>query len=334
MHITETFTATDVIPETKVVTFDGEGRGGKGTSVEAVRASLASDDRDVLVIDQGKKFRALTLVALRHRSSLLDSPDELTRFLRIDATRADMQALLDEAAAAKAAGDLHAYDELDSKETGAASAKVGRIETSHRIAIASLFEKVEEAAASSVDTVLIDGRHMEKYGREIAERKTAQYVLGFYFRCDASVAARRSLGLIADVSTMTTEQKLSVMDEMVKVYERNRSDTLRMVDPMRQPHGALELDLAAFDVNDHAAVQQLTLDALRHGMVSLNTSYTRTIDEMTVPIVTLSRRAIELHDQERKKYMQNPKLWGSSSLFDDPRRFTISDLSELSLGTE
>lgn len=321
MHITETFHPGDEIPKTTVITFDGEARSGKGTSVGELRDAIKANGKTPLVIDQGKKFRALALVAIR-RGGVIDYPDRLADFLKSDTAVIEMQVLLDEVNESidQDVPEKVAFAELDDKAVGFASSRVGRIEHSHRIATDSLFAKVEASVASGVDTVIIDGRVVDQRGREIAERGLAQYVLGFFFRCDSGVAATRVLGELADPSELTDAQKLSIFDEMIKIRDRNRSDTLRDVNPMQHPHGAYELDLASFDIGDRPTVRQITLDSLSHGMISLNTSYTRTIAEMTVPVVAISTRAIALHDAERKKFMNDPGHWQGTLLFDDPRR--------------
>lgn len=313
MHIFESFDPGCEIPITKVLTFEGEARSGKGTSVRAFNEALGEVGRSVLTIDQGLKFRTLACLALGRNDPelLLEDQDYLSEFLIADTTRDDMLSLLGDVA-------VMPRDKMDAllytSDISKASGMVGKNPLSHDIAISLLFDQVKVAANNKVDTVLIDGRCMEKYGRRIADEQIAQYVMGFYFRCDAAVAARRTTGIFVDHHKMSVPDRLCLLEEITKISDRNRSDTLRSVDPMREPANSYRLDLSSFDDNPEF-VDQYTVEALQSGMIALTTTYTKSVEEMTVPVVAIARRAVEIHDEERQAFMADPALWNKYSVF-------------------
>jgi cytidylate kinase len=320
MHIAETFGPTDTIPKAKVITFEGEARSGKGTSVRAVYDKLIDEGRNVVVIDQGQKFRVLAKLAHDKNVALQDQA-AVTQFLRSPDTRPAMLELL---------GSLVGMEQdevnalLYTQEVSTGSAQVAQNADAHPLAVGLLFDQVQKEVENGADTILIDGRSMEKYGRQMAEQKKVQFVLGFYFRCDASIAARRTTGIFVDMDAMSTDEKLRLLEAITKIGDRNRQDTLRDVDPMLEPANAYPLHAADFLVEDRDFIRQATLDALLSGMVSMNTSYTRSVEEMTEPVVALATRALALHDKELERFTNDPKIWSDFSEFDDPRRSIIS----------
>jgi len=119
---------------------------------------------------------------------------------------------------------------------------------------------------------------------------------------------------------MSVDEKLVLLEAITKIGDRNRQDTLREVDPMLEPANAYPLHVADFASNDTHYVRQATLDALLSGMVSINTSYTRSVEEMTEPVVMIAAQALELHDAETSKLSGKPESWSSFKEFEDPRR--------------
>jgi len=319
MHIAETFGPTDKIPHTKVITFEGEARSGKGTSVRAVQDQLIAEGRSVIVIDQGQKFRVLAKLGIDQGVSLHDQ-SQITQYLAQPETRPDMLDLLQSIVDM----DQPSIDKLlYTQEVSTGSAQIAQNANAHPLAVGLLFDQVRQAAQDGTDTVLVDGRTMEKYARQMAEQKMVQFVLGFYFRCDASIAARRTTGIFVDMDAMSVDEKLTLLEAITKIGDRNRQDTLRDVDPMLEPANAHPLHAAEFDAGNPQYVHQATLDALLSGMVSMNTSYTRSVEEMTEPVVALATRALSLHDTELERFTKEPKLWSQFNEFGDPRRMAI-----------
>jgi cytidylate kinase len=273
-----------------IVTYGGEARSGKGSSVRAVRAHLEKFAVPYTAIDQGLKFRVLADMALDDRQPLEDEAT-MSLFLGDDETHAAFLEKMEEVAEM----DRPEIEDIFYRQAiSDASRRVGRVPVAHTVVIELLEKEVRKAAEEQKKVILIDGRTMEKYARRFEEAGIARNVLGFYFRCDAAIAARRSLGLFVDHENMTDQQKLHLLSEIINISERNRSDTLRSVDPMREPARAFDIDLASFyePSEGSLSIYGKTQAALRLGMVKLNTSYTRSIEEMTQPVVDMTAHAL------------------------------------------
>jgi cytidylate kinase len=316
MHFAETFGPTDVLSPTLLLTFEGEARSGKGTSVEAVRWALAERDYDVRVIDQGRKFRTLARLAL-DSGVALDKPAAVSAFLRDEKTQPGMLELLE---SLDTMDDAQVKTLLYTQEVGNGSGKIGARPEAHPMVIDLLFKQVKQAVDAKADVVLIDGRCMEKYGRQMAKDKIAQFVLGFYFRCDVAIAARRVTSIITDTSKMTDAEKLRMFDALMGISGRNRDDVLRPTDPMEEPEDALQLHLRRFhgQLHDAEYVRLKTLEALRKGAVSMDTSYTETVGQMTDSVVALAIQALDMQREEMGRFALDPRLWGKPQRYGEP----------------
>lgn len=324
MHIAETYSAGENVPETIMLVFEGEARSGKGTSLSAVQTALTEADLPSQKIDQGLKFRSLTKLALGNGVPLDErttSQEKLSDFLKDDATHDDMLDLL---AVAETAPKDVLDDMLYSDSINANVAFVGRNSDSHTIAIDLLHKQVAAAVDDGRPTVLIDGRAMDKHAKDIAGDKIAQYALGFYFRCDVSIAARRTLGVLRHAKDLSQTEMHQLARTIFQISDRNLQDAQRAVDPMREPDSAMAIDLRNFDTDNADFVKSKTLEALRHGMVSINTSYTQSVEEMTVPVVGLALKALELQRQERNRFIEDESLWQSHSPYQEPGFVSVS----------
>jgi len=282
------------VPDAMVMTFEGEARSGKGTSVRAVRAALEAEGYEVTIIDQGIKFRALAKIGVDQGVDL-DNDDAITDFLQAEDTQ---PAMLDLLARVRTMTKEEVDDLLYTPDIGAGSGKIGNNSIVHPIVISILFAEVERAIEDGADIVLIDGRCMEKYGRQMTERKIAQYVMGFYFRCDTSIAGRRTSGIFIDMDHMCDEDKLRLLSEITRASDRNKSDAQREVDPMVEPAGAYTLRPAEFDHSSPERVREAALEIVNGtGMVSMDTSYTRSVEEMTNPVVVLALEVLNVRKE-------------------------------------
>ena len=281
------------LPErsTHIITAGGWARSGKGTSMAHLKVRLERVDRHVVLIDQGLKFRAIGDVALAARQPL-DSPTVLDDFVRSSKAQEATLAVLDEVAAMS---ETEKRARLYTTEKSRASGKVAKVSSAHEVALRLLRTQVEDAVKAEADVVLIDGRSMERHARQFTTEGLAKFVMGWYFKCDPAIAARRSLGLFAELKDLTTDDKLRLLDETMSISERNRSDTLRGIDldPLREPDHPYTLDLSTYYSPDSDVPFKRGYDILyRGGMVMVDTSYTNSIDEMAGPITELSMHAL------------------------------------------
>lgn len=277
---------------TRLITFEGEARSGKGTSVRAVREALQAAGHEVSFIDQGQKFRAFARLAL-DRQVPLEDQNAVSEFLNDPTARDEMLALL------KTVGKME-QPEIDAllytQEVATGSAQIGMNPHSQHLLVDVLFDQVQNIVTDDKpDIILIDGRDMADKGRKMANQGIAQFLLGYYFRCDTAIAARRTEGIFVEMDKMNVDEKLQLLDAITRISDRNRQDALRSVYPMREPANAYPLHTADFQVDDKAYVTQAAKSALESGVVSIDTSYTRSVQEMTGPVMALTTRALELH---------------------------------------
>ncbi len=278
-------------PHTSIITAGGWARSGKGTTMTRLKGSLEDLGQQVILIDQGLKFRAMAEVALDGCQDL-DSPTALGDFIASPAARTATLAVIDEALVMS---DEEKSARLYTTEVSRASGRVGGVASSHNIAIELLKSQVEEAVEAQTDVVLIDGRTMEKYARQFDQDEIARFVVGWFFKCDPIIAARRSLKMFAESADLSSEQQKDLLEAAIGISERNQSDSLRTVDPLREPKGAYHLDLATYFAPKSDNPYKRGADILnRGGLAVVDTSY-NTIEEMTDPVIELTKHLLVMH---------------------------------------
>ncbi len=276
----------------RLITFEGEARSGKGTSARTVRQSLLAAGHRVVYIDQGQKFRAFARLALDRGVALTDQL-AVGEFLEDLSARTELLHLLSLVAKMEQP-EVEAL--LYTPEVSTGSARIGSHPRAQQVVMDVLLDQVRGIAGSeSADIILIDGRDLIVKAHKMEAEGIAELLLGFFFRCDAAIAARRTEGIFVDLASMDTDEKLRLLDAIVRISERNRQDALRGVHPLREPMRAYPLHTLEFRPDDEEYVTQATREALASGVVSVNTSYTRSVQEMTDPVVALVERAMRVH---------------------------------------
>ena len=273
------------------MTVSGEARSGKGRSVAALSQRLSETGTPNRVIDQGLKFRALAEVAMTAGQPLEDGT-ALTHFMRSPNTQKSMLGLLD---TVRVLSEADKKDLLYNSAVGAASSQIASVSASHEIAVGLLRQEVAQAVEEDQKVVLIDGRAVEKYGMQFEEERLAVFALGWYFRCDSSVAAHRSLGLSGQ-QDLTAEQILQVHTETAEIRNRNFRDQTRGVDPLREPARAYRIDLRRYYDTDYGAEVGSPYirghDAMQVRMAMVDTTYTTSVEEMLGPVVEVPMMAL------------------------------------------
>lgn len=270
----------------KLITIEGEARSGKGTATRAVVEAFS--DKNVRVIDQGQKFRALAVCATRERISV-DDATQLASFLTAADTQAKMLRLLDELRqSSPAQRDAVLY----THEVGATSSKVGALAVSQRIAIELLTAEVARAASEGVELLVIDGRAMSQKALVFEQDLGVQLALGFHFRCPASVAAQRATGIFTSADQLTDSERSTLQLAEEQIAARNHSDRTRDVYPLIDPDEAVRLDLALCRDGVPADLKEATLAARQVIIDTANSD----IQQMTAPVVELAREAVRRLD--------------------------------------
>lgn len=272
-------------PSSHMITAGGWARSGKGTSMAHLKTALEIAGQKVELIDQGLKFRGMAEVAINAGESL-DSPRILDDFIRSRQAQKATLAVLDEVSGMdETAKKARLYTSVISKASG----KIGKVPSAHVVAIGLLRSQVHDAVEAKADIILIDGRSMEKYARQFTEDGLAKFVMGWYFKCDPAIAARRSLGMFDELEALSPDDRTRLLAETLNISDRNRSDTLRDVDPMREPMYAYHLDLPTYSMAGSDVPYKRGHDILRRaGVAVVDTSYTNSIQEMTGPVTELS----------------------------------------------
>ena len=268
-----------------VITASGTARSGKGTSVSHLKGKLEKAGQRVISIDQGIKFRAMAKAAAK--AEVLDSPASLGDFLSSAKGRDTTLKVLAEVATM----DKQSTTEcLYTPEMSRASGKVGKVASAHEVAVGLLRSQVAGAIEAGTQGILIDGRSVDKYAREFAKKGLAKYAMGWHFSCDPAVAARRSLGIFEDIATLSAEDKERLLAEAFNISDRNRSDTTRAVDPLREPADAYHLNLLTYGSPDSDIPYKIGSDIVRQGgQVAVDTSYTSSVAEMTGPVTEVTQ---------------------------------------------
>lgn len=292
MRLVEPDTSEPSFKVPRIITAGGGARSGKGTSMAHLRGSLESRGKTVELIDQGIKFRVMAAVAIG-AGEPLDSPLTLNDFIISPNAQDATLSLLDEVARMSEA-ELKEF--LYTTELSKAAGKVGSVESSHEVALGLLRTQVEVAAEDEADVVIIDGRSIEKYARQFTDEGLAHFVIGWYFKCDPAIAARRSLGLFGNIDDMSGEDKLRLLNETFNISDRNSSDTLRPVDPLHEPVRAYHLGFKDYASPDREFTPyKISHDIIHRSagrMAVVDTSYTSSVKEMTDPVTELSSYAL------------------------------------------
>lgn len=267
----------------KLVTIEGEARSGKGTATRAVVEELSGKFK-IRVIDQGQKFRALAVCAVRQGVNTGD-PATLQEFLAAKDTLPRMLALLD---------DLHDVSDAErdavlyTQDISTASSMVGAQAVSQQLAIDLLSAQVEKAIRDGVEVLVIDGRAMSQKAEHFEQMLPVTLALGLHFRTWAPVAARRMTGIMTPEAELSDEERESLQVAAAAVTKRNESDRNRSVYPLIDPGNAVRIDLMR--VQD-GIPEDLMNDALAAKQVLIDTSRSN-VEQMTKPVVELVAAAV------------------------------------------
>ncbi|MGK2896231.1 MAG: (d)CMP kinase [Candidatus Saccharimonadales bacterium] len=268
----------------KLITVEGEARSGKGTATRAIVEVLSLAGHKVRVVDQGQKFRALAVCAIR---SGVDTEDgtSLQQFLAAKDTLPRMLSLLD---------DLHGVSDAErdavlyTQEIGTASSMVGAQAVSQQLAIDLLTAQVEKAIRDGVEVLVIDGRAMSQKAEHFEQTLPVTLALGLHFRTWAVVAARRMTGIMTPEVELVEKERESLRIAAEEVTKRNESDRNRAVYPLIDPGNAVRIDLTR--VQD-GIPGDLMIDVLAARQVLIDTSRSN-VAQMTKPVIELVLAAI------------------------------------------
>ena len=270
----------------KLITIQGSARGGKGTLARALEVDLSRDYK-VHKIDQGLKFRILAASALEHGIDK-ENLDELAEFIGRDETREAVVAKLVEAASwDKAQLEATYYTSAISNASGMA----GKLPVTHDVVVALLLDEVR-AVAKDFDIIIVDGRALMAYGKQLADEGIVDYLLAIDVHCDAFVSAQRETKIFSpeddtEANNYSPEQMMKLLIATRDIARRNTSDARRSRDPSLPLRGAYDFDVL-HDMDE--TEKSWVVEAVRqNGAISVDNSATRTPEQLTGPIVELVR---------------------------------------------
>ena len=271
-----------------LITIQGSARGGKGTLTKALTRDLSSEYR-IYTIDQGLKFRVMAALALE---AGVDKEDlaALTAFITQKEThRRVVDALLEAAQLDKPAYEARYYTQSISNASG----MVGKLSAAHEIVGELLYEEVAQLVESSpeIDLIIVDGRTLQDYGRELEARGLVRYLLAIDVHCDAFVSAQRETKIFSpednELDSYTREQAIQLLVATRDIARRNTSDARRRTLPSLPIRGAYDFDVLR-PLPD--GKKDMVYEEIRaNGAVTIDNSNTKTIKSLTDPVVELVR---------------------------------------------
>jgi hypothetical protein len=268
----------------KLITIQGSARGGKGTLAKALFDDLSRDLR-VHTIDQGLKFRILAFEALANGIDKEDL-DAIGTFVGLESTRQSVVEKLVEAAGwTKEQREAQYYTLAISNASG----MVGKLPISHDVAVGLLLDEVR-AVAPDFDIILMDGRALRKYGKQLESEGVVEYLLAIDVHCDAFVSAQRETKIFSpeddgEAGRYSQEQTMQLLTATRDIARRNSSDARRARDPSLPIRGAYDFDvLHEMDATE----QSWVVEAVRtNGAITVDNSNTKKPEQLTRPIIEL-----------------------------------------------
>ncbi len=285
--MSETSVAHSGLKKARLLVVQGSARGGKGTISHALYDQLGKEYRTAL-IDQGLKFRILAALAIDAGVDI-ENLEALAAFIDRKETRDLLLARLRETRTMTSA-------EVDARyytpQISNASGMTGKLSVTHDVVVAVLLDQIRELATMK-DFIIIDGRALDKYAKQLDSEGVVDFVLAVDVMCSPVTAAKRSLGYEpnATVHTLTSDQKTAMLERIEEIDRRNSSDARRERDPSLPIHGAFE-----FNVLQTWSPDQLEKAATKireKKAICVDNSFTRSKAQLTDPVVVLVKHIIE-----------------------------------------
>lgn len=275
----------------RLIVVQGSARGGKGTISHALFHELSRTGLTAL-IDQGLKFRVLAKLAIDSGVDI-ENLEKLAAFIGDPSTHTNMLELLRQA-------QQMTRDDVEEQyytpQISNASGMTGKLPVTHDVVVSVLLDQIRELAKTH-DYIVVDGRAMDKYARQLDQEGAVVFVLAIDVMCSPVTAAKRSLGYEpnATIHTLTSDQKTDMLQRIDEIDRRNSSDARRERDPSLPIHGAFEFDVLHewLPAELEKAVNRIRVIKA----VCVDNSYTRNKEQLTDPVITLVHRIIEDADQ-------------------------------------
>lgn len=274
------------LPKPIMITIQGQARGGKGSLSRAIRADLESEFR-VYMIEQGLKFRVFAKIAVE-KGLDYENIEAIADFvLDADNQSRVVQLLLEASQMSKDEFISTYYNHQMSNISG----MFGKVSDTHDVVVDLLLKEVREVVGR-YDIVMVDGRTMQKYGDLLDEEGVANHVLAIDVICEPLTAARRVTQIFAPVEELSNEELIKLIRTTEDISRRNSSDARRKRDPSVFLHEAFELDVLR-PIESDEQFQKMCDKAYEVGVLSIDNSFTRSLEQFTEPSVQLIRCVVD-----------------------------------------
>jgi cytidylate kinase len=218
--------AEEVRPEKCVVAVDGPSGSGKSTVSRRLAAAV-----DGVYLDTGAMYRAVTWAVLQAGADLAD-PDAITKI----ALETELSIGTDPRAPHFAANGTNVDGPIRGAEVTAAVSAVAAVPAVRKQLVA-----LQQAIIAGHPRIVVEGRDIASVVAPSADLKV------YLTASSAARAARRSAEDAADVSFVEAD-----------LARRDKLDSSRAVDPLRQASDAIEVDTTGMGI-DEVVAHLLTL---------------------------------------------------------------------------
>lgn len=269
-----------------MIVVQGQARGGKGSLSRALRDAFSKELR-VSLIEQGLKFRIFAYMALE-RGIDYEDMEVLRQFVLDSGNQQEAVKLLDGATNLSSENfQAQYYNQNISNVSG----MFGKISETHDVVIDVLREQVKQMKGD-YDLVIIDGRALKKYAEQFEGEGLVKLVLTVDVICEPLTAARRVTGIFAPVEELSNEELIKLIHTTEDISLRNSSDARRKRDPSVFLHEAFELDVLR-PVESEEQFHKMCEKIYDVGVLSIDNSYTRTLEQLTAPSVGMIGCVVE-----------------------------------------
>lgn len=274
------------LPKPVMITIQGQARGGKGSLTRAIRADLEPEFR-VYMIEQGLKFRVFAKLAIE-KALDYENIDDIARFVLDEDNQSRIVQMLFEASKMSKDEFIATYY---NHQMSNISGMFGKVSETHDVVVDLLLKEVRQAVGK-YDIVMVDGRTMQKYGDLLDEEAVVDHVLAIDIVCEPLTAARRVTQIFAPVEELSNEDLIKLIHTTEDISRRNSSDARRRRDPSVFLHEAFELNVLR-PIESAEQFEKMCEKAYEIGVLSIDNSFTRSLEQFTAPSVQLIRCVVD-----------------------------------------
>lgn len=266
-----------------LLTVQGQARSGKGTLARALTADLRAD-HDVVLIDQGLKFRVIADEYLKAGGDIEDVEAIGIQLIQPDFYERVLRRLSAVSTMAKQELDTVYYTPVVNNASG----MVGKSQVAQKSVLQLLEDEIKRARDTGI--IILDGRAWTEKGKVFERDGLVRYPLAIDVSCSSLTAARRLTKLFGPLDSLSQAEAVALLKQVVDIDNRNSADARRPLYPSLPISGALLFDV--LHRHTEAELASACNAARKIGALSVDNSYTRTEEQFTAPVVRLVRQIL------------------------------------------